>query len=310
MKLSILTATYNRANMLQKLYESIKKNLNSGLDCEWIIIDDGSIDNTAGLIRTFQNEKIVDIKYKFQENSGKMVAINEASKLASGELMVDCDSDDYFADDAFQIIKENVGKLLDDDSLYGMIFFKADEKGNISGDKFKTENEPTTMFNLYFKEDIKGEKIIVFKSEIRKNFEHQIENGEKFITEARMYHKMDERYKVICINKILEYGKYEEDGYTKNIAKMFKKYPYGYYEYFKEILEKDMRGVLFKKRLYVIKHYILFGVLSHHKFNIKSINDDTYFIFTDFGCETIRLITCTSLNPGPYRLVIIGEKLE
>ena len=273
MKLSILTATYNRAKMLPKLYESIKKNIDSDLDCEWIVIDDGSKDNTAELIKIFQEENVVDIKYKFEENAGKMAAINEAVELASGELMVDCDSDDYFADDAFQIIRENTNEILNDNSLYGMIFFKADKEGNISGDKFKTEYEPTTMFDLYFKEDIKGEKIIVFNSKIRKNFKHQIENGEKFITEARMYHKMDDQYKVICINKIIEYGKYEEDGYTKNISKMFKKYPYGYYEYFKEILEKDMRGVLFNKRLYVIKHYILFGVLSHHRFNIKRIKD-------------------------------------
>ena len=273
MKLSILTATYNRANMLPKLYESIKKNLNSGLDCEWIVIDDGSNDNTAELIQIFQEENIVNIKYKYQENSGKMVAINEAVKIASGDLMVDCDSDDYFADDAFQIIKEDGNEILESDTLYGMIFFKADGNGNISGNKFKEEFEPTTMFDLYFKEDIKGEKIIVFNSKIRKNFEHQIVNQEKFITEARMYHKMDEKYKVICINDILEYGQYEDDGYTKNITEMFKKYPYGYYEYFKEILEKDMKGVLFRKRLYIIKHYILFGTLSHHKFNIKNIKD-------------------------------------
>ena len=273
MKLSILTATYNRAKMLPELYESIKKNINSDLDCEWIVIDDGSKDNTAELIKVFKEENIIDIKYKFQENSGKMAAINEAVKLASGELMVDCDSDDCFSDDAFKIIKENANEILKNDSLYGMIFFKADKEGNISGDMFKTEYEPTTMFDLYFKENIKGEKIIVFNSKIRKNFDHQLENDEKFITEARMYHKMDERYKVICINKIIEYGKYEEDGYTKNISQMFKKYPYGYYEYFKEILKKNMRGVLFRKKLYVIKHYILFGVLSNHNFDVKSIKD-------------------------------------
>ena len=273
MKLSILTATYNRAKMLPELYESIKKNINSDLDCEWIVIDDESKDNTAELIKIFKEENIIDIKYKFQENSGKMAAINEAVKLASGELMVDCDSDDCFSDDAFKIIKENANEILKNDSLYGMIFFKADKEGNISGDMFKTEYEPTTMFDLYFKENIKGEKIIVFNSKIRKNFDHQLENDEKFITEARMYHKMDERYKVICINKIIEYGKYEEDGYTKNISQMFKKYPYGYYEYFKEILKKNMRGVLFRKKLYVIKHYILFGVLSNHNFDVKSIKD-------------------------------------
>lgn len=273
MKLSILTATYNRADMLPNLYESIKKNLNSNLKCEWIIVDDGSNDNTKLIVENFQKEDLFTIKYEYQENAGKMVAINKAAKIAEGELMTDCDSDDVFVESAFDIIEKNAEKLFQNEALYGIIFLKSEKDGTISGEKFKLENKPTTMFDLYFKEDIKGEKLVVFNSKIRKQYSHEIENNEKFITEARMYHKMDNDYKAICINEVIQSGDYVEGGYTKNILEIFKKYPYGYYKYFEEILSKDMSGVLFKKRLYAIKHYILFGVLTNKKINMRSIKN-------------------------------------
>ena len=273
MKLSILTATYNRAKYLPKLYESIKNNLKYELDVEWIIVDDGSNDDTNEQVQKFIAENIISIKYYHQENSGKMVAINKAAELSEGELIVDCDSDDYFTEDSFKIIKENARKLLENKKLYGLVFLKKEEDGSISGKEFKLQEEVTTMFDLYFKEDICGEKVIVYNSKIRKLFLHELENGEKFITEARMYHKMDENYKLLAINKPIEQGSYIEDGYTKNINKTFKESPYGYYMYFKEILEKDMEGVIFKKRIYAIKHYILFGYLTKNKFDSSSIKD-------------------------------------
>ena len=114
------------------------------------------------------------------------------------------------------------------------------------------------MFDLYFKKEIGGEKILVFDSNIRKKFKHELEGKEKFVTEARMYHKMDKDYKILCINEIVEIGEYVEDGYTNNISKTFDNSPKGYYKYFKEILNKGLKGVTIKKKIYVIKHLLLF----------------------------------------------------
>ena len=273
MKLSILTATYNRANYLPKLYESIKENLKYNITPEWIIVDDGSTDDTKNIVEEFIKENRIIIKYMFQKNSGKMSAINEAVKMATGDLIVDCDSDDYFSNNGFEIIEKNSEKLLKDEELYGMVFLKKEENGKISGKEFSQKEYKTTMFDLYFKEDINGEKIIVYNSKVRKMYSHQLEHNEKFITEARMYHKMDEKYKLFAINEVVEIGSYIEDGYTKNINKTFKENPYGYYMYFKELMQKNMKGVKFSKRLYAIKHYILFGYLTKNRFNVNLIKD-------------------------------------
>lgn len=88
-----------------------------------------------------------------------------------------------------------------------------------------------------------------------------------------MYHKMDLEYSVKCFNTVIVEGEYLESGYTSNINKIFKENPVGYYNYFAEILNRSTKGIKFNKRLYVIKHYILFSCLSNSKNNLKNIKD-------------------------------------
>ena len=76
MKISILTATYNRVNFLPKLYETIVNNLKDDIEVEWLIMDDGSTDETKEAVQQFIEENKLEIKYFFQENQGKMQAIN------------------------------------------------------------------------------------------------------------------------------------------------------------------------------------------------------------------------------------------
>ena len=279
MKISVLTPTYNREKLLEKLYSSLLENSNYKVEIEWLIMDDGSTDNTKKVVQGFKENKNLKIKYYYQENQGKMTAINNLVEKSTGDLIVDCDSDDYFTKDAFKIISENYEENKNHNEIYGICFLKYDQNGNNMGNNFK--NKETTMFDLYFKEGETGEKAIVFYSDIRKQYKHELEGGEKFVTEARMYHKMDEKYKMLCINKPIMICEYQEDGYTKNIKKQFIENKYGYFEYFKEIMQKDMRGVTFNKRLYAIKHYILFEYLTN-KYESKYIyglkNKVIYFL--------------------------------
>ena len=253
MKLSILTATYNREKYLKRLYESIINNQNYGLEAEWIIIDDGSIDRTKSLVEDFILENKLDIKYIYQKNSGKMSAINLGANMATGELLIDCDSDDFFSDNAFEIIYRNSDKLLSNNNLYGLCFLKQNINGEISGKKFEHNFMISTMFDLYFKKDIQGEKILVYNTKIRKKYKHILENREKFITEARMYHKMDENYKILCINEIVEIGDYLDDGYTRNYEINLKQNPMGYRKYYEEICKKGLKGMPIRKKLHILK---------------------------------------------------------
>lgn len=156
MKLSIITPTYNRANMLGNVYTSILKNIEQNeevqknLQIQWLIMDDGSTDNTSKIIEQFIDENKFEVQYHKQENQGKMAAINNVIKYAEGELIVECDSDDIFSENAFYDILQAYRETKERKDLYGLCFLKYDLKGNNIGNTF--QKEETTMFDLYFKE--------------------------------------------------------------------------------------------------------------------------------------------------------------
>lgn len=292
MKISVLTPTYNRGELLKNLYNSLVQNSKYKVDIEWLIMDDGSKDNTKEIVEKFRNDKKIEIKYYYQENQGKMKAINSLIRETTGDLIIECDSDDYFTPNAFETIKNNYDKYNSRKDVYALCFLKYNQNGNNMGNPLNKQE--TTMFDLYFKEGETGEKALVFISDIRKKYKHELENNERFVTEARMYHKMDLKYKMVCINEPIMICEYQNDGYSKNIKKQFKENPFGYYEYFKEILMRDMKGVTFKKRLYAIKHYILFSKLAKKKQSVKNIKSIKN-----------RILYCVLYVPGIVKTAIL-----
>ena len=101
--LTIFTPTYNRAHTLHLGYEALKKQ--TCKDFVWLIVDDGSTDNTRELVQGWMNhEKGFKIRYVYQENQGMHGAHNTAYRLIDTELNTCIDSDDYMPDDAVEKI--------------------------------------------------------------------------------------------------------------------------------------------------------------------------------------------------------------
>ena len=277
MKISILTATYNRSNCLEKLYNSILQNTNFGADIEWLIMDDGSDDNTKKTVEEFINNNssnnYLDIKYYYQKNQGKMSAINNLIQYISKDsiLTIECDSDDYFSSNAIKIIIDKYESIKNKENIYALCFLKNDENLCNIGNLFKEDNYVSTMFDLYFKKGLTGDKALVYITKIRKKYKYILEKNERFSTEARMHNELDKKYNVICFNTPIMICTYLNEGYSKNIKDVFLKNPYGYFEYFKQLLSFDMKHVLCSKRLYIIKHYILFSYLTKQKNPLKNV---------------------------------------
>lgn len=270
MRISILTATYNREKLLPNLYQSLLENKETFDNFEWLIMDDGSSDHTKDLIQTWIQENKIEIHYYKQENQGKMAAINHLNEHVTGDVWIEMDSDDVFCSDTLAKISKDYETLEKD--VYGILYYKHLKGKTIEKDS-SLEGKILKLYDMHYKYGYTYDMALTFKTSYRKKFKYQLEHGERFITEARMYYQMDQSYTGLLIkNDIIMDCEYMEDGYSKNILKVFKKYPYGYYEYFKELLNYPHHGILFKKRMYMIKHYILFSVLTHHTF-IKSLND-------------------------------------
>ena len=127
--LTIFTPAYNRAYCLHQCYESLLRQTNR--DFSWLIIDDGSSDNTKALVQTWIDENKISIQYHYQENQGMHGAHNTAYKLIATELNVCIDSDDFMPDKAVNNIINFWKNSKTDNTIAGFIGLDSYKNGNI-----------------------------------------------------------------------------------------------------------------------------------------------------------------------------------
>ncbi|MGL1931521.1 MAG: glycosyltransferase family 2 protein [Desulfotalea sp.] len=92
--ISIIIPTYNRETYLIRALESVRKQTCSF--CEVIIVDDGSTDDSANVIKKYSEKNHLPIKYYHQNNMGPAAARNTGILNASGDYLVFLDSDDHW----------------------------------------------------------------------------------------------------------------------------------------------------------------------------------------------------------------------
>lgn len=243
--ISIVTATYNRKDKLYRLFESLLNQSNK--DFEWIVIDDGSIDGTENLINNIMKKSIpFKIKLYVQNNSGKHVAINNALKIAKGELFFIVDSDDFLPINAIDIIYKNHEKYKKASTIIGYSYLKADKYNSIIGKTFKN-NRFIDITNLDRKKNnIYGDRAEIFFTKELRKYEFPSFKDEKFISEAILWNKIaHEGKKLRFINEIVYNCEYQADGISNNIVNNFLKnwkgytlYVDGEIKYRKSILSK------------------------------------------------------------------------
>ena len=230
MKITVFTPTYNRAYILENLYRSLQRQ--SFRDFEWLIVDDGSSDNTEEVIAAWQREgNDFPIRYYKKENGGKCRAINYGVDRAEGELFFNVDSDDYLTDDALEKVASWVETLPDDGSFCGVV-------GNLGTAPGQTPNTPIDgpwrdgnlleRYADYTDHPIDGERAPVFFTEIQKKYKYPEFQGEKFVTPAVTWNRMaSDGYKVRVFDDIIWIYEYQPDGLTANVGRNFIKNPQG-----------------------------------------------------------------------------------
>jgi glycosyltransferase involved in cell wall biosynthesis len=236
---TIFTPTYNRSISLNKLYRSLK--IQTFKDFEWIIVDDGSKDNTKEVVEKFMNDNILNIRYYYQTNKGKQFAYNEAVKHAKGRLFICIDDDDYYIDYGLEIIRNEWENIKNSNDYAGLGFLSAYSNGEIIGKKYPKDIFDSNHIEIYSKYKLKGDKVLVFKTKVLKRYPFPIVQAERFITEAIIYNRIAQKYKFRYVNKVIEIKEYRQDGLSNNIIKIKKKYPLGYILYYNEYLGCKVR---------------------------------------------------------------------
>ena len=225
MFLSVITPTYNRAFILTECYKSLVAQ--TCKDFEWIVVDDGSLDNTETLINGFIEEKILDIKYVKQENAGKHAAHNTGAAMAQGELFVCLDSDDRFTANAVEFAKQ-FWDCHGSADVTGILA----KRGSISTQEPICGNWPdtlksATMFNLCNKYGFYGDTILFFRTEILKKEAFTVFEGERFMPETDLYCEIDRYGEILLVDRVLYLTEYLPGGLTSKYHLLLRKNPNG-----------------------------------------------------------------------------------
>lgn len=231
MKITVFTPTYNRAYIIENLYRSLQRQ--TFRDFEWLIVDDGSTDNTEELINGWiEDNNDFPIRYYKKENGGKCRAINFGVDLAKGLLFFNVDSDDYLTDDALEKVAQWEESLPKDKKYCGVV-------GNLGTSPTETPNtpwpEPYRDANLleryeeYTDKPIDGERAWVFYTDIQKKYKYPEFEGENFITPAVTWNRMaNDGYLVRIYDDIIWVYEYQPDGLTASGNKRFLERPQGH----------------------------------------------------------------------------------
>lgn len=236
-KITVFTPTFNRGYLMNKLFHSLNSQTNKHF--EWLIVDDGSIDQTGELVETFKEQADFEIRYFYQQNGGKHRAINHGLDLARGELFFIVDSDDSLTDDAIEKIFNNYSGIAFDNSFAGVAFNKGFSKKRIVGETF--EGTYIDCDNLHRgKHNILGDKAEVYRTDILKSIKFPVVDGENFMSEVVLWNEVARRgYKLRWFNDIIYFCDYLEDGLTKNSEKILFNNPVAHQMMTKELLQID-----------------------------------------------------------------------
>lgn len=224
-KLTIFTPTYNRGYIIGKLYDSLLSQTNKNF--KWLIVDDGSSDNTEELVKSWIDEGKIEIKYIKQENQGKHIAHNTGVENCDTELFFCVDSDDYLLDNAVEDIYSDYCNI-QDNSIAGIVSIRMTEKIEPIGTDMPIGIRYSSLSDLYEKYKFRGDTALVFKTNILKKYKFPKINGEKFVGEEYVYCQIDKNYKLFISSNRYYICEYLEDGYTKNVAKLIVNNPKGY----------------------------------------------------------------------------------
>ena len=288
--LTIFTPTYNRAHTLVRTYNSLCQQ--TCKDFEWLIIDDGSTDNTCEIVEKWICNSDFKIRYIYQENQGMHGAHNTAYKNITTELNTCIDSDDYMPVDAVENIitfwYENRSN-----KYAGIIGLDQREDGSIIGTTFRPELKETTLMNFYANGG-KGDKKLVYRTDIVKQYpEYPLFEGERYVGLAYKYMLIDQDYKLLTLNKPLVIVEYQADGSSNMMWKQYWNNPRGF-AFFRKT-EMVIAPTLTRRFISCI-HYVSSCIISKNKKFLKE--------------SPQKVLTLFAIIPGVILYSVIKYKVK
>lgn len=261
---TVFTPTYNRASYLYLLYESlIKQDFDN---FEWIIVDDGSTDNTRKSVDQFVEKGEMAIHYYYQENAGKHVAINKGVLKAKGELFFIVDSDDTLTVDALSTIVQHwnaVCELPDAGKFAGVCGLRIHPDGRVIGGEVDYQVLDTSSLDFRYRKGYRGDKAEVFCTEIMKKYPFPEVAGEPFCPEALVWNRIGQHYLLRFFNRNIYVCEYLVGGLSDRSFLLRKESPTSFLMYYAELT--NISGIPIGHQLKSTINYWRFSGYDHQK---------------------------------------------
>lgn len=224
--LTVFTPTYNRVHTLGRTYESLCKQ-----KCKefiWLIIDDGSTDQTAELVKEWQRQDYgFKIQYIYKENGGMHTAHNTAYENIHTELNVCIDSDDKMTPDAVEKIKDTWERIKSK-NYAGIVALDSDFNGNIIGKQFPADMTEATLGG-YYASGGRGDKKLIYRTAVINSVpEYPVFSGEKYVGLVYKYTLIDQKYKLYVLNDVICEVEYQSDGSSRTMWRQYLQNPKGF----------------------------------------------------------------------------------
>lgn len=262
--LTIFTPAYNRANTLSRTYKSMLQQ--ECKDFVWLIVDDGSTDNTAELVKGWMSkDNGFEIRYIYKENGGMHTAHNTAYENIDTEINTCIDSDDMLAEGAAKKIIDKWNEVRGQ-GYAGIIALDADFDNKIIGQGFSGELTETTVSG-YYRQGGSGDKKLIYRTDIINEYPpYPVFKGEKYVSLSYKYRLIDQKYKMAVLDEIVCNVEYQPDGSTNNMLKQYRNNPRGFAFWRKVRMETADSA----KRLFVDSiHYVSSSIIGKNKHFIK-----------------------------------------
>lgn len=213
-KITIVTPTFNRLNTLPRVYESLKNQ--TFKDFKWIIMDDGSTDNTKKLVDSFINEDLIDIEYYWNENQHKFITVFEGIKKVKSKYFMIVDSDDSYPEDTLQILFDEVEQIKNQDEYISVMGLSQFEDGSIVGHKYPDNGFDGSIFDMRYKYKVRGDKFGIFITRtyqsLLKSFDYSSFKNKGYIPQAVFFNTYDANgIKTRFVNKVVRNYHLDED---------------------------------------------------------------------------------------------------
>lgn len=213
---TVITPTYNRGKNLECLFESLQKQT---CNCfEWMIVDDGSVDDTRERVEFFKSLANFPIHYIYKQNGGKHTALNVGIQRITTELTFIVDSDDTVVPNGIETIIEFYDKYKNETKI-GVWSFLKSQKGRGVVLKMPEDEIISSYAEERIRSERPGEMAEVFLTSALQKFPFPEFSGEKFLSEDVVWIPVGLSYKTVFVNRVIYEYEYLQDGLTQNDKK-------------------------------------------------------------------------------------------